>query len=200
MRMMKKIVKIIKIVKIKNIVILILILSFNTYAWFIYATRVSSSFTVHISSWNVEFSIGEDETVTNILIEVDRIFPGMEPYEQEITVKNKGEIKATLDYEVRSLKIMDEYYEMSDDLSSADLVNKMQTDYPFKINISSNDSELAAGTGTGSFLVTVDWPFESGDDELDTLWGNKAYEYYSVNPDSKTIEIGLTLIAQQIAQ
>ena len=25
--------------------------------------------TVHISSWNVEFSIGEDETVTNILIE-----------------------------------------------------------------------------------------------------------------------------------
>ena len=197
---MKKIIKIIKIVKIKNIVILILILSFNTYAWFIYATRVSSSLTVHISSWNVEFTIGEDETVTNILIEVERIFPGMEPYEQYVTVKNKGEIKAKLDYEVRTLKIMDEYYEIGEELSSADLENKMKTDYPFEINISANDTELAEGTGTGSFLITVDWPFESGDDELDTLWGNKAYEYYSVTPDAKSIEIGLTLIAEQIAQ
>ena len=33
---------------------------------------------VHVSSWNVEFSIGEDETVTNILIEVERVYPGME--------------------------------------------------------------------------------------------------------------------------
>ena len=197
---MKKIVKIIKIIKIKNIVILILILTFNTYAWFIYATRVSSSLTVHISSWNVEFSIGEDETVTNILIEVERIFPGMEPYEQHITVKNKGEIKAILDYEIRTLKIMDEYYEIGEEVSSEDLVNKMKTDYPFEINIAANDTELAEGTGTGSFTITVDWPFESGDDKLDTLWGNKAYEYYSVNPDSQSIEIGLTLIAQQIAE
>ena len=197
---MKKIVKIIKIIKIKNIVILILILAFNTYAWFIYATRVSSSLTVHISSWNVQFSIGEEETVTNILIEVERIFPGMEPFEKHIEVKNKGEIKAILDYEIKSLKVMDEFYEIADDMSSEDLENKMKTDYPFEINVASNDTELAAGTGTGSFTITVNWPFESGDDELDTLWGNKAYEFYSLNPDAKSIEIGLTLIAQQIAQ
>ena len=63
-------------------------LIFNTYAWFVYATRVSSEITVHISSWNVQFSVGEDETVTNVVIAVDRIHPGMETTEKNITVKN----------------------------------------------------------------------------------------------------------------
>ena len=58
---------------------------------------------------------------------------------------------------------------------------------------------MIQGTGAGRFAVTIEWPFESGDDELDTLWGNKAYEYYAVNPEEKSIEIELKLIAQQIA-
>ena len=77
---MEKIVRILKKIKIKNIIILILLLIFNTYAWFIYATKASSSIDVHISSWNVEFTVGEDETVTNILIEVERVYPGMENF------------------------------------------------------------------------------------------------------------------------
>lgn len=78
---MKMIVKILKKIKIRNILILLLI--FNTYAWFVYATKVSSSMSVHVSSWNVEFSIGEDETVTNILIKVERVYPGMETFEKK---------------------------------------------------------------------------------------------------------------------
>ena len=83
---MKMIVKILKKIKIRNILILILLLIFNTYAWFVYATKVSSSMSVHVSSWNVEFSIGEDETVTNILIEVERVYPGMETFEKKVSV------------------------------------------------------------------------------------------------------------------
>ena len=85
---METLVKVLKKIKIKNIIILILLIIFNTYAWFIYATRVSSEISVHISSWNVEFSVGEDETVTNILIAVERIYPGMENTEKNVTVKN----------------------------------------------------------------------------------------------------------------
>lgn len=197
---MEKIVRILKKIKIKNIVILILLLTFNAYAWFIYATRVSSSLSVHISSWNVEFSIGEDESVTNIIIEVERIYPGMETYEKNITVKNKGEIKALLDYEIRTLKIMDESYAVSEDMTMEELEEKIKTEYPFKINVSTDDTELAAGTGAGNVAVTVEWPFESGNDALDTLWGNKAYEYYSLNPGEKSIVIEMTLIAEQIAE
>lgn len=197
---MEKIVKILKKIKIRNIVILILLLIFNVYAWFVYATKVSSGLSVHISSWNVQFSVGEDETVTNIKIEVERIYPGMEKFEKNIKVKNKGEIKAELDYEIISLKVMDEFYEIGQDMTSDDLENKMKTEYPFKINVSADDTELAAGTGAGQFNVTIDWQFESGDDEADTYWGTKAYEYYSVNPEEKSVEIEIKLSAKQVAE
>jgi len=196
---MEKIVKILKKIKIRNIIILILLLSFNAYAWFIYATKVSSSVSVHISSWNVEFSIGENETVTNLLIQVERVYPGMETYEKNVSVKNKGEIKAELDYEIISLKVMDEYYKIGENITMDELKNKIETAYPFKINISKDDTLLKQGTGEGLFSVTVEWPFESGNDELDTLWGNKAYEYYSLHPNEKSIEIEIKLTAQQIA-
>lgn len=197
---MEKIVKIIKTIKIRNILFLILLLIFNTYAWFIYATRVSSGISAHVSSWNVEFTTGEDETTTNIVIELDRIYPGMEKVENNISVKNRGEIKAELSYEITSAKIMDEVYQIGDDMTTEQIENNIKTKYPFKINIEKEDTELSQGIGAGSFSVIVDWPFESGNDELDTLWGNKAYEYYSVNPGSKSVEIKITLIAQQISE
>lgn len=195
---MELLVKILKKIKIKNIIILILLLIFNTYAWFIYATRVSSEISVHISSWNVEFTVGEDETTTNVVIAVDRIYPGMENAEKTVTVKNKGEIKAELDYQIMSLKVLDEYYKVGENITAEGLTNKINTEYPFKINITKDDMLLSEGTGNGKFSVTVEWPFESGDDELDTLWGNKAYDYYLENSQGTSIEIEITLIAQQI--
>lgn len=195
---MEKLVKILKKIKIKNIIILILLIIFNTYSWFIYATKVSSDITVHISSWNVEFSVGEDETVTNVVIVVDRIYPGMEAAEKNVTVKNKGEIKAELDYKIKSLKVLNETYIVGENITYDELANKIATDYPFKIGVSKNDSLLSQGTGDGTFCVTVEWPFESGDDALDTLWGNKAYDYAEQLPNANSIEIEIELIAQQI--
>ena len=197
---MKKIVKIIKTIKIRNIIFLILLLIFNTYAWFIYATRVSTGISAHVSSWNVEFSTGEDETTTNIVIELDRIYPGMETVRKEVSVKNKGEISAKLDYDIIALKVMEEEYKIGEDMTSEELENKMKSEYPFKVNIVKDDIELLQGVGPGRFSVTIEWPFESGDDELDTLWGSKAYEYYSLNPGAKSVEIEITLIAEQIAE
>lgn len=197
---MKKIVKIIKTIKIRNIIFLILLLIFNTYAWFIYATRVSTGISAHVSSWNVEFSTGEDETTTNIVIELDRIYPGMENVKKEVSVKNKGEISAKLDYDIIALKVMEEEYKIGEDMTSEELESKMKSEYPFKVNIVKDDAELLQGIGPGRFSVTIEWPFESGDDELDTLWGSRAYEYYSLNPGAKSVEIEITLIAEQIAE
>lgn len=196
---MNKIVRILKKIKIKNIIILILLLIFNTYAWFVFATRASSSIDVHISSWNVQFAVEEEESSTNILIEVERVYPGMETFEKNITVKNKGEVKAELDYEVISLKVLGETYTVDETMTTEQLENKMKTEFPFKVNVTKNDTELLTGTGPGLFNVTVEWPFESGDDVLDTLWGNKAYEYYSTNPGKKSIEIEVKLTAKQLA-
>lgn len=195
---MEKIVRIIKKVKIRNILILILLIIFNTYAWFIYATKVATEISVHISSWNVEFATGEEVTTTNIIIEVERVYPGMDDYVKEITVKNKGEMRAQLSYKIKEIRVLDTQYIVDEDMTSESLQNKIETEYPFKINIEKDDSELIQGTGDGKFTISVKWPYESGDDEKDTLWGNKAYEYYELNKDKKSIVIQLELEAKQI--
>ncbi len=192
-------IKIIKKVKIKNMLILILLILFNAYAWFIYATRVSTDITAHVSSWNVEF-IGEDGGITtNLLVSIGRIYPGMERFEKIVEVHNKGETPAVLDYEIKELKVMGETFTVDEENgpTTQDIMNKMNTEYPFKINIEKDDKQLSEGTGNGKFTISLDWNFESGDDEADTTWGNKAYEFYELHPDENSIELKLTLIATQ---
>ena len=120
---MKLFIKILKKIKIRSLVILILLLGFNTYAWFIYATRVASDISVHISSWNVEFSVGENGNVTNLIIDVERIYPGMKNEEKVVTVKNTGEIKAELEYQLNSLKVLDDYYKVGENITDEELLN-----------------------------------------------------------------------------
>ena len=196
---MDKIIKILKKIKLKDLIIIIILLAFNTYAWFIYSTKVSGELTAHVSAWEVEFTAKDMGIESDIVIEVERIYPGMETYEKEIEVINKGELNIYIDYEIKSLKIMDEYYEVSEEseITSQDIENKMQTEYPFKILIEKDGTALEDGTGNGKFTISVEWPFESGDDELDTKWGNKAYEYYSLHPGENCITLNVELKALQ---
>ncbi len=196
---MNKVVKVLKKIKLRNLIILLVLLIVNTFAWFIYATRVSLDLSVHVSSWDVEFVSGDEEITTNMEIVVDRIYPGMDQFEQTIEVHNRGETPAVLTYEIKSLEVMGEVFEVSEDsgLTSDDLKNKIETEYPFKIGVNSEGDDLIEENGQGQFRVTVNWPFESGDDELDTYWGNKAYEYYSLNPGSQSIVLKLELVATQ---
>ena len=197
---MQTFIKIIKKVKIKNMIILILLLIFNAYAWFIYATRVSTDITAHVSSWNVEFVGADGEITTNLLVSIGKIYPGMDRFEKIVEVHNKGETPAMLDYEIKELKVMDETFIVDEENgpTTQDINNKIDTEYPFKINIEKDDKLLSEGTGNGKFIISLDWNFESGDDEADTLWGNKAYEFYESYPDENSIEIKLTLIATQV--
>ena len=178
---------------------------FNTYAWFIYATRVATDITAHVSSWNVEFVGADGEIVTNIVVGIGRIYPGMESFEKVVEVHNKGETKVVLGYEIEEFKVMGETFTVDEanGPTTQDIVDKMNTEYPFKIKIEKDDTLLSEGTGNGKFTIILDWDFESGDengDELDTTWGNKAYEFYSLHPGENSIEIKMTLKATQKAE
>ena len=196
---MGKIYRVLKKIKLSNLVILLLLLIFNTYSWFIYASRVSTGLTASVKSWNVEFVSDTGDVTTNIDINVENIYPGMNPFEKIIDVYNRGETSATLSYEIEYLRIMDEVYEVNEDtgLTSKDLENKIANIYPFKIIIEKDDEILETGGGQGSFKIKIDWPYESENDELDTMWGNRAYEYHKLNPDKKCIEMKIKLIATQ---
>lgn len=196
---MYKVLKIMKKIKIRNLIILILLLVFNAYAWFVYTTRVSLDLSAHVSSWDVQFVAKDGGVSSDMIIKVEKVYPGMEDFEKIIEVQNRGEVNVELSYEIESVRIMDETIEKNDEtgVTSESIEEKLKNDYPFKINIVKDDSNLITGSGNGSFKITVVWPYESGDDEADTNWGRKSYEYYENNPDKECIELKLVLKATQ---
>ena len=196
---MYKVLKIMKKIKIRNLIILILLLVFNAYAWFVYTTRVSLDLSAHVSSWDVQFVAKDGGVSSDMIIKVEKVYPGMEDFEKIIEVQNRGEVNVELSYEIESVRIMDETIEKNDEtgVTSESIEEKLKNDYPFKINIVKDDSNLITGSGNGSFKITVVWPYESGDDEADSNWGRKAYEYYENNPDKECIELKLVLKATQ---
>ena len=195
---MSKIVKILKKIKIKNLIILIFLLIFNTYAWFVFQTKASLGITAHVSAWKVDF-MSEDGTVSkDIVITIDRIFPGMATFEKEIKAKNSGDAIATLEYEIESFRVIDESFSIEQGYTSAELNNKITNEYPFKTEFIIDDfGTISNSPELGKIRVKVTWPFESGDDAKDTLWGTKAYDFYDKNPEGKSIELKVKLIARQ---
>lgn len=187
-----------KKIKLRHLVLLILLLSFNSYAWFIYSTKVSTGMSAHVTSWNITFQVGEEMIESNLTIDLDRIYPGMDTYEKEIIVQNKGEAKASLSYEIESVTIFGNQYSVGENFTQEELETMIKEQYPFKINIITNEDNMQEN-GQGSFKVKVEWPFESSNDELDTYWGERAYEYYSLHPNMKSLEIKIKLMAIQKA-
>lgn len=120
----------------------------------------------------------------------------MEDYVQEIEVHNRGEISADLSYKIMSIEIFGEKFEVGDQYTSDDLQNMLNS-YPFKITIESSTDQIEAGTGQGKFTIKVTWPFESGNDELDTYYGNKSYEFQTNSPQAKSLIVKFELTAKQ---
>lgn len=52
-----------------------MLLMFNSYAWFVFQTKVSGKISAHIEAWNIMFKAGSEETVSNVEFDVDKIFP-----------------------------------------------------------------------------------------------------------------------------
>lgn len=194
----KKLFKILKEkIKLRTLILLILVLSFNTFAWFIYATKVSGGLSAHISSWNIEFKAGDGQTTTNIDFDVDKIYPGMDTYTKEVTVKNDGEVEATLSYKINKIVVLGQTYQIDSNTTSDNLLNMLENNFPFKININTvNGTELQQNS-TSTFSISVNWPYESGNDELDTTWGENAYQYYQQNPEGTSLHIEIELSAMQ---
>lgn len=192
----KKTKNIIKYINPKTMIILILLLIFNAYAWFIYATRASLDLTTHVAAWEISFDAGEQESTTSVIIEIDRIYPGMEDYVKEINVYNRGELSANLSYKVMAINILGDSYEVGENYTSEDLKNILDS-YPFKITIETTSDQIEAEDGAGKFIIKVVWPFESGNDEADTYWGNRSAEFQKNNPQEKGLKVTFELTATQ---
>lgn len=182
----------------RSLLFFALLISFNSFAWFIYTNKVATGVDVHVKSWNISFEIDNEQLEEEVSFSVDEMYPGMDDYRDEIRIKNVGETDGKLSYELLSVRILDTVYVVSDDgITSDELLNSLKNDYPFTIDIGVTNPIVSHGGGEEGFYFSVVWPYESGDDESDTEWGKKAYDYYEKNPKGSVIELKLRIIALQ---
>jgi hypothetical protein len=175
---------------------LVLLLSVNSYAWFIYSTKVSNGVTARVRAWDVLFQVGEEEITQDINFNLDEIYPGMTNYTNSITVTNRGDTTASFTYKINSANVLGTTYTESELTPSSYIQNALATNYPFTITIGVNNSSLSPGS-QASFNISVVWPYESGNDANDTYWGNLAYTYKQNHPDLPSISIDITIAAYQ---
>ena len=144
-----------------------------TLAWFAYSGLITARTEINVKAWNIEFNKNGDP-VSNELIIRTSIEPGMETMTEVIDIKNLGDTAAAVTYEIEEARIL------NDELSNEDqnkLKDTLSHNYPFHVDMSISDNFIRAHDGTGKFQISVSWPFDSGNDEWDSEWGNKAYDF-----------------------
>ena len=174
---------------------LVLALITNSFAWFIYTNKVSNSINTHVKSWMVTFDQDGNPLEDIVEFNIDSIYPGMNDFNDSITISNTGETTAYISYEVDSIKILDEVY-TRENYSSEELINILESNYPFTITFNVTNEEITTGS-EGIFSVNLVWPYESGDDIADTYWGRKSYEFVENNKDEKSVSIVVKIKATQ---
>lgn len=207
----KLILKVIKEkVKLRYLLLLIVLLVSNTFAWFIYNTQVDNRIDVHVRAWRIVLTKEDSQISDYVTFNVQNVYPGMTDYTDNLKVYNQGEVNATLRYTIMSANILGTEYiseegrlelkedAVDTDLSSAELEQKLANDFPFKITFKMGKDSLAAEEDETTYTLTVTWAYESGDDEMDTYYGNLAYEYIHNNPNTSCITLKVKIdIAQE---
>lgn len=198
-----------KKIKPTRLVILLFFVISNTFAWFIYATRVDNDVSVHVRAWNVVFEAGDNEITDTVSLNVDSIYPGMTDYLYEIDAYNKSEVSATLSYQILEANIFGDQYitvagraerqepANANDLTSTQLEAMLANNYPFTIYLGISDTDIEEGTGHEVYSLNVEWPYEQGDDETDTYWGTRAGYFKESNPSTPCITLKVKLYITQ---
>ena len=193
----KKKKKIRRKVRLRTLFFLALTLASNSFAWFIYSTKVSNSITAKVRSWNVDFEVGDSDAEEYVEINIDSLYPGMETFNRTIKASNKGETDAQISYEVVEASILGDNL-LGTDKTSDEILNSLRNDYPFSINLRTSNNIVHAGGGVETISFTVTWPYDSGQDAEDTRWGTLAYDYHNANPDKSSISLLIKITAVQI--
>ena len=185
-----------KIKKIRYfLVFAIVLISINAYAWFTYVTRVDTSITAKVRSWNVMFQVHDNNFADEVTFNVGDIYPGMTNYHDSASIVNSGETAGDMYFIIKRVQVFDDVY-TSSNYSNAQLINLLANNYPFEIDVGLTNTTVGAGR-TELFNIDISWPYESGDDVTDTYWGNYAYTYQNLHPGAPCISISVEIRVDQ---
>lgn len=188
--------KIFKKVRLRTIFLLAITLASNSFAWFIYTTKVSSSITAKVREWNVTFDINGAVVEKIIEMNVDSLYPGMPTYSQTLTASNSGGAKAEITYEIVKAEVLGTDL-MALGYDNNRLFNYLANNYPFSITLTVSNPIINLHSEE-NITISVSWPYESGDDETDTYWGTEAHAFHTANPDTPSISLIIKITAYQI--
>ncbi len=164
-------------------------LAANVFAWFVYSQIVSSEISASVKSWNISMA-GEHDGV--IEFHLDDLYPGMTTYSETVELSNNGDMDATVTFTIHSITIMGETHSIEDAEfldDPAALQDYIDSTYPFDVTYTASSGVIQAENGVMTLSFSVSWAYESGDDDLDTYWGEKAYEYQQDHPDQEMLTI-----------
>lgn len=189
-------IKLKKVLGIRTLLFLIVLLSFNTYAWFIFTSKVDTGLGAKVRSWNIKFKNEDDTIVENVTFNIDDLYPGMNNFNQQVKIANDGDTNAVVTFELTNVRVLGTNYAVSSALTSDQLIEKLQSEYPFEISLGLN-KENVVPNDSAIFSVDVMWGFETNSDTLDTYWGEQAYDYNHTHPGNSSIQIDLTIKIDQ---
>ena len=145
-------------------------------AWFAYSGLAKVATDIDVKTWYVEFQKNGEAVSNEIVISLSDIHPGMDTVYESVKILNKGDTDAKLSYSIVSASILNDSY-TSDSLGLDALKDKISHDYPFKINVNLSKNFILSHDDYSMFDLSVSWPFDSGNDALDTEWGMNSYNF-----------------------
>ena len=185
-------------IRLRTIFFLAITLASNSFAWFIYSTKVSNNITARVKSWHVNFEIGNGEEIEEYLeINIDSLYPGMETYQKTLKASNNGESDAYINYEVEKAIVLGENL-LTLNLTDNQIIDKIRNDYPFTIDFNVSNNTISKAGGETEITISVSWPYENGNDTEDTYWGNKSYDYHQEHSDLPSISLIIKITAVQV--
>lgn len=147
-----------------------------TFAWFAYSGLAKVSTDIGVSAWYIQFKQGETDVSDDIVISLDDVYPGMERKSEKASIENLGDLDADISYDISSVRILDDEISLNE-LEQLEVEDKLAHDYPFHINIKLDSSYAKAKDGTSEFEVSVSWPLDSGNNQNDSDWGKKVFDF-----------------------
>lgn len=194
---LNKVFSIVRKIRLRTIIALIVLLSFNSYAWFIYASKVSTGMSAHVSSWNVTFKAGNEVVTTQVVFDINDLYPGMPTQTKTLTAYNYGEMRAILSYKINSIRILNTTYTPGNGTTQEQILTSISNTWPFVLTFTIDNTNLNQTNGSADFVISFSWPFESGNDARDTQVGEMAYTYNQNNPSIPDVHIELEVQAVQ---
>ena len=150
---------------------------FTTFAWFAYSGLKRVSTEIDVKAWYIEITKSGQPVTKDIVISLDDVYPGMDPVDEMVSIQNKGDSDASLKYEIVSARVLSTDLTPDTNETVGLLEDTLSHSYPFHVNMDFSKRYVKSGGDTSNFEVSVSWPLDSGNDNLDTTWGMNAYSF-----------------------